>query len=194
MAHPENRIPKPSTISARSRQPRPQPRSQNPGIDIDLRSPSHEVGTSLEVFQALLECFEAQVGPLQDWAEDYTLDAVWRNKAMDKIRHKRDRESFESVAAQILGIRSMLKEAVNKAIAVKETWDDKSMIEWRKKQSSTRAASSTSLRERQLSDWLASSWCLSSKRRGASWTGTSTHGFMSMVRLRSILSAGLWGI
>lgn len=113
----------------RKKPPATSPKNQNPGIDIALRNLSREVGTSPQVFQALLECFEAQVEPLQDWAEDYMLGTVWRIKDMDNIRLKHDRESFESVAAQTLGIRSMLKEAVNKARTLKETWDNKFMIE-----------------------------------------------------------------
>lgn len=136
MAHwngsPKTQIPKTSRKGKHHERKKPlttTPRNQNPHIDIALRNLSHEISTSPRVFQALVQCFEAEVEPLRDWAEDYTLDTVWRNKVTDRIRRPCNRDRFESVAAPILGIRATLKEAVNKARTAKETWDDKFKIE-----------------------------------------------------------------
>ncbi len=101
------------------------PRNRNPGIDTALRNLDHEVGGSLKTFQALVEYFEAQVEPLQGWAEGYTLDTVWRNMVLDKARRRGDRERFEGLAARLLGTRAAAKEAVKNAKAIKETCDDK---------------------------------------------------------------------
>jgi hypothetical protein len=129
---PKTQIPKTSRNGKYHERKKPlttPPRHQNPHIDIALRNLSHEVSTSLRMFQALVQCFEAEVEPLRDWAEDYTLDTVWRNKVTDRIRQPCNRDRFESVAERILGIRATLKEAVNKDRTAKETWDDKFKIE-----------------------------------------------------------------
>ncbi|KAK4242642.1 hypothetical protein C8A03DRAFT_29066 [Achaetomium macrosporum] len=105
------------------------PRNENPGIDVALRNLHHEVSTSLKMFQAFVQCFESQVEPLQDWAEDYTLDTVWRNKVKDQFREKRDRVKFEGVAARILDNRATVKNAVRNAKALKEACDDKYRME-----------------------------------------------------------------
>jgi hypothetical protein len=104
-------------------------RNQNPGIDTALRSLTHEVNTSTKTFQAFVQCFEADVESLQDWAEDDTLDTVWRNKVKDKCREKRDRERFEGAAGRIVDARAAIKSAVKNAKALKESWHDRYEIE-----------------------------------------------------------------
>ncbi|KAK3310212.1 uncharacterized protein B0T15DRAFT_517756 [Chaetomium strumarium] len=105
------------------------PRKENPGIDVALRNLHHEVSTSLKMFQAFVQCFESQVKPLQDWAEDYTLDTVWRNKVKDQFRGKRDRGKFEGAAARFLDNRTTIKNAVRNAKSLNEACDDKYKIE-----------------------------------------------------------------
>ncbi|KAK4129462.1 hypothetical protein N657DRAFT_76306 [Parathielavia appendiculata] len=56
-------------------------RNQNPGIDIALRNMNYEVGASLKTFRALVQCFEAEIEPLRDWAEERTLNTIWRNRS-----------------------------------------------------------------------------------------------------------------
>jgi hypothetical protein len=103
--------------------------NQNPGIDIALRSLTHEVNTSTKTFQEFVQCFEADVESLRAWAEDDTLDTVWRNKVKDKCREKCDRERFESAAGRIVDARAAIKIAVKNAKALKELWHDKYDIE-----------------------------------------------------------------
>jgi hypothetical protein len=111
------------------KKPLAMPRNENPGIDVALRNLHHEVSTTLKTFQAFVQCFECQVEPLQDWAEDYTLDTVWRNKVKDQFREKRDRGKFEGAAARILDSRAAIKNAVRNAKALKEACDDKYKME-----------------------------------------------------------------
>jgi hypothetical protein len=99
------------------------------GIDVALRNLNHEVSASLKMLQALVHCFEIDVEPLRGWAEEYTLDTVWRNKVKEKFREKRDRERFEGVAARISGNRATVKGAVKNAKALKEAWEDRHTIE-----------------------------------------------------------------
>ena len=103
--------------------------NQNPGIDVALRSLAHEVNTSIKTFQAFVQCFEADVESLRGWAEDDTLDTVWRNKVKDKCREERDRERFEGAAGRIVDARAAIKGAVKIAKALKESWHDSYDIE-----------------------------------------------------------------
>ncbi|GAB1310291.1 hypothetical protein MFIFM68171_00501 [Madurella fahalii] len=105
------------------------PRNENPGIDLALRNLSQEVNTSLAMFKALVQGFERQIEPLQDWAEDYTLDTIWKNKIRDQFRHKRERERFEGVVMRISGGRESVKDCITKAKALEATWDDRYKIE-----------------------------------------------------------------
>ncbi|KAK4154746.1 hypothetical protein C8A00DRAFT_42552 [Chaetomidium leptoderma] len=98
------------------------PKNQNPGIDVALRNLDHEVRASLNMFRAIVQCFDVDIEPLRAWAEDYTLDTVWRNKVKDKVREKRDRERLEGVAGRIIDCRAAAKGAVKNAKALKETW------------------------------------------------------------------------
>lgn len=104
-------------------------RNQNPGVDVALRSLAHEINLSLKMFQAFVQCFDAEVETLRNWAEDYTLDTVWRNKVRDECRAKRHREKFEGVAGRILDARGAVKAAVKNAKALREVWDDRYEIE-----------------------------------------------------------------
>ncbi|KAK4039834.1 hypothetical protein C8A01DRAFT_16219 [Parachaetomium inaequale] len=104
-------------------------RDLSPGIDVALRNLNHEVGASLKMLQALVHCFEVDVEPLRGWAEEYTLDTVWRNKVKEKFREKRDRGRFEGVAARISGNRTTVKGAIKNAKALKEAWEDRHTIE-----------------------------------------------------------------
>ena len=107
----------------------PTSRNQNPGIDVALRSLTHEVNASIKVFQAFVQCFEVDVESLRDWAEDDTLDTVWRNKVKDKCREKRDRERFDGAAGRIVDARAAIKSAVKNAKALKEACHDRYEIE-----------------------------------------------------------------
>jgi hypothetical protein len=104
-------------------------RNQNPGIDVALRNLNHEVGGSLKMLQAFVQTFEAETEPLQDWATEYTLDTIWRNKVKDKCRQKRDKERFEGMTARIADSRATVKAAVKNAKIVKDLWDDRYKIE-----------------------------------------------------------------
>jgi hypothetical protein len=112
-----------------SKKPSPASRNQNPGIDVALRNLTHEVNASIKTFQAFVQCFEADVESLRDWAEDDTLDTVWRNKVKDKCREKCDREKFEGAAGRIVDARAAIKGAVKNAKALKESWHDRYEIE-----------------------------------------------------------------
>ncbi|KAL2136638.1 hypothetical protein VTI74DRAFT_2667 [Chaetomium olivicolor] len=105
------------------------PRNQNPGIDVALRNLNHEVTTALRMYQAFLQSFETQVQSLQSWAEDYTLDTIWRNMVRDRVRDKRHKEKFESVAGRLLASRASVKNATRTAKDIKEAWDDLYAIE-----------------------------------------------------------------
>ncbi|SPQ18049.1 203cb86d-28ea-4531-9ddc-6e77ffb4f0e6 [Thermothielavioides terrestris] len=105
------------------------PRNQNPGIDIALRNLDHEAGASLRVFRAFVQCFEREIESLQDWAEDYTLDTVWRNKIRNICRDRGEREKFRAAASRIASCREAVKEAVKNAKALREVWDDKFKLE-----------------------------------------------------------------
>ncbi|KAJ4297036.1 hypothetical protein N0V88_003952 [Collariella sp. IMI 366227] len=106
------------------KKPLTNPRNQNPGIDVALRSLNHEVVASLRIYQTVLRTFEGLVQALQDWAEDYTLDTIWRNMVRDKLRDKREKEFFESVATRVLASRASVKDAIKASRGIKETWDD----------------------------------------------------------------------
>lgn len=105
------------------------PENGIPRIDLALRNLSQEVNASLVMFKALVRDFESQVEPLQYWAEDYTLDTIWKNKIKDKFRHKRERERFEGAAVRISGSRASVKDSIAKAKALKTAWDDRYEIE-----------------------------------------------------------------
>lgn len=99
------------------------PRSQGPAIDTALRSLRHELSASLKIFQPLVQCFEADIEPLRDWAEELTLDTVWKNKAKKFFREKRDRRRYEGMATRISRSRATVKDAIKDAKVFKETWD-----------------------------------------------------------------------
>ncbi len=103
------------------------PRSQYPGIDVALRNLNDELRTSLKVFRELVQRFEAEIEPLRAWAEDYTLDTVWRNKVL--VRQRRDRERFEGVVMRISSARATVKGAMKNTKALKDTWEDKYRME-----------------------------------------------------------------
>jgi hypothetical protein len=102
-------------------------RSQHPGIDVALRNLNDELRTSLKAFRELVQGFEAEIEPLRAWAEDYTLDTVWRNKVL--VCQKRDRERFEGVVTRISSARETVKGAMKNAKGLKETWEDKYKME-----------------------------------------------------------------
>ncbi|KAK3300241.1 uncharacterized protein B0H64DRAFT_369509 [Chaetomium fimeti] len=80
------------------------PRARRPAIDVALRNLDHELNASLKVFQPLVQCFEADVEPIRGWAENITLDIVWRNKVKEK-------------------------DAVKDAIVMKEVWEGRHGLE-----------------------------------------------------------------
>lgn len=104
-------------------------RNHNHGIDVALRNLDHEVNTSLRMFQAFIQDFEDQIEPLQEWADEFTLDTVWRNKVKTKLRENRDRERLEGVPERVLACRVSLKEAIVEAKTVKAAWEDRYKIE-----------------------------------------------------------------
>ncbi|KAH6853617.1 hypothetical protein B0I37DRAFT_11253 [Chaetomium sp. MPI-CAGE-AT-0009] len=106
------------------------PRARTPAIDVALRNLDHELNASLKVVWALVQCFEVDIEPLRGWAEDLTLDMVWRNKVKEKFfREKRDRRRFEGMAARISDSKTVVKNAVKDARALKEAWEDKHTLE-----------------------------------------------------------------
>ncbi|KAK4136540.1 hypothetical protein BT67DRAFT_374151 [Trichocladium antarcticum] len=107
----------------------PATRHPNPGIDVALRNLDHDVRTSLRISQAFVQDFDTQIKPLQEWAEDYTLDTIWRNIVRNKCRDKRDGERFGGMPERILRSRVSIKEAIGKAKTFKTTWDDQHGIE-----------------------------------------------------------------
>ncbi|KAL2023669.1 hypothetical protein VTK56DRAFT_1826 [Thermocarpiscus australiensis] len=112
-----------------SKKPAATLRNQNPGVDLALRNLSHELGVSLKNFQAFAQSFEDETEQLRDWAEEYTLDTIWKNKVKANSRERRDREVFGGMAGRILWSRATIKDSVAKAKALKATWDDKYKIE-----------------------------------------------------------------
>lgn len=137
---PRSRSPKKYTSEGRSRNglrkhhgPKPpplaSPTNQNPGIDVALRNLNHEARISLGMYQVLFRDFEGQIEQLQDWADDYTLDTVWRNKIKDQYREKRNKERVEGVTIRILACRMSIKDAIAKAKVLKAAWDDQYRIE-----------------------------------------------------------------
>jgi hypothetical protein len=133
-------------------------RNPNPGIDITLRNLHHEVCSALRMFQALVQCFEHETKSLQSWAEEHTLDTVWRNKVKEQCRDKRERARFEGAAARLAGSRAALKNAIKLAKALRETWDDRHGIElqiWTAKKALVCAEWIVGLAERAASERLA---------------------------------------
>jgi hypothetical protein len=104
-------------------------RNQNPGIDAALRNLNHEVSASLKMLREFVQSFEAEIEPLQAWADDYTLDTAWRNKVKDKCRQKRDKAWFEGITGRIADSRATVKAAVKNAKILKDLWDDRYKIE-----------------------------------------------------------------
>jgi hypothetical protein len=105
------------------------PKAQGPSIDIALRNLRHELSASLKIFQPLVQSFEADIEPLRDWAEDLTLDTVWKNRVKKFFREKRDRRRYEGMAARISHSRTAVKDAIKNAKVLKETWEDKHSLE-----------------------------------------------------------------
>ncbi|KAL2180245.1 uncharacterized protein P884DRAFT_255263 [Thermothelomyces heterothallicus CBS 202.75] len=105
------------------------PAPQCLGIDATLRNLHHEVSSSLKMLQALVQCFEADVEALRPWAEESTLDTVWRNKVKKVFRGKRDKARFEGVAARVSASRAAIKGAVRTVKTLKAAWEDRHTVE-----------------------------------------------------------------
>ncbi|AEO53375.1 hypothetical protein MYCTH_2313350 [Thermothelomyces thermophilus ATCC 42464] len=105
------------------------PAPQCLGIDAILRNLHHEISSSLKMLQALVQCFEADVEALRPWAEESTLDTVWRNKVKKVFRGKRDKARFEGVAGRISASRAAIKGAVRTVKTVKAAWEDRHTVE-----------------------------------------------------------------
>ncbi|KAK3341371.1 hypothetical protein B0T25DRAFT_573762 [Lasiosphaeria hispida] len=100
-----------------------------PGIDVALRNLDQEVAASLKIFQGFVQGFEDQVQPLKSWTEDYTLDAIWKDKVKDKFREQREKERVVGVAERLSFCRDAVKDAVAKAKRFTPARSDKYSIE-----------------------------------------------------------------
>ncbi|KAH6650907.1 hypothetical protein F5144DRAFT_598324 [Chaetomium tenue] len=105
------------------------PKAHNSTIEIALRSLRHELNASLKVFQALVQCFEADIEPIQSWAEDFTLDTVWKNKVKKFFREQQDKRGCERMTARISYSRAAVKDAIKNAKALKEASGGKHNLE-----------------------------------------------------------------
>ncbi|KAK0731429.1 hypothetical protein B0H67DRAFT_456261, partial [Lasiosphaeris hirsuta] len=85
------------------------------GIDVALRNLNQEATASLNVFQNFVQGFEDQIQPLKSWVEDYTLDAIWKDKVKDKFREQREKDRFVGVAERLSFCRDAVKDAIAKA-------------------------------------------------------------------------------
>lgn len=106
------------------------PGYQTLGIDAVLRNLHHEITASLNMFHTFVQCFEADVEPLKGWAEEHTLDTIWRNKIKNQfLGNTRERARFHGVATRILAIRLALKGASKDTKALLRVWENKYVAE-----------------------------------------------------------------
>ncbi|KAK3695062.1 hypothetical protein B0T22DRAFT_533994 [Podospora appendiculata] len=86
--------------------------NKNLCLDVALRNLNQAVSASLKTYQAFLEGLESQTKLLEDWAEEFTLGTIWRSKARNKLRGKRDKEIFDAVAERISNCKAGIVDAV----------------------------------------------------------------------------------
>ncbi|KAK0618011.1 hypothetical protein B0T17DRAFT_495927 [Bombardia bombarda] len=114
----------PNKSSTIKKTPNPIYKYQYPGIDIALRNLNQELSSSLVLYQALMKDFKGQTELLKDWADDATLDIVWKNKIKDKFSGRRERERIEGLPDRISNCKVPIKDAIIRAQLVKPTSDD----------------------------------------------------------------------
>ncbi|KAM7206777.1 hypothetical protein V8F33_000420 [Rhypophila sp. PSN 637] len=93
----------------------------NPGIDISLRNLRYATDESFRIYDSLLRDFLVQTKLLRSSGavDDRTLDAIWRDKIMARIRTSRNpegrRKTIEHVGFSISECRRLIKDAIDRA-------------------------------------------------------------------------------
>ncbi|KAK5663512.1 hypothetical protein OQA88_3942 [Cercophora sp. LCS_1] len=105
-------------------------RSPGGGIDIALLALSEEVKSWAKFYRDFYQEFEHQVSGLKDWAQDSTLDTLWKDRVSAKLRGKAESERLRSMADRVLNCRETVKEAIeNKGGGRRSTQEAKYKIE-----------------------------------------------------------------
>ncbi|KAL1842546.1 hypothetical protein VTJ49DRAFT_5022 [Mycothermus thermophilus] len=105
------------------------PRNQNPGIDVALRAFYHEIDPLVNLLQKTLNSFRDDTEKLRKWAEQDTLNTVWRNKIDYTCRNKTHKQLLEGAPGRFAAVKAYIKQALKQAKLLKETWDDRHDME-----------------------------------------------------------------
>lgn len=104
-------------------------RNPNPGIDVALRNLRDEVVGAGKLYQNFVGEFDTQVSAIADWADNYTIDTVWRNKVKAKVRNQEEGERLGGVLERLSSRRKSIVDALANAESVTPAWKDKHKLE-----------------------------------------------------------------
>jgi len=104
-------------------------RNPNPGIDVALRNLHEEVAGASQLYQDFVGEFDRQISAIADWADNFTIDTVWRNKVKTKVRNHEEGDKLGGVVERLSSRRKSIADALANAESVTPAWKDKHKLE-----------------------------------------------------------------